>query len=192
MFPTVTPLAPWEGSALLSNTCIAAGLPNTAKLDRLTYLETVVANLLLGQPATLGLAALPPVKTVLATPTTRPNDLAEPGDFTGAHFVALTYADDASDDIPAFVTGRLATRTACHMVDEIPHVVPGDTWLVLVTNATPRMLVLQPGPGVKGGADIPPGVAQLLLVTVTSLVTMTVTRLLAGQSTAAVADAIGQ
>lgn len=47
MFPAVKPSAPWEASTLLTNTAIASGYTNTAKLDRLTFLESVVANLLI-------------------------------------------------------------------------------------------------------------------------------------------------
>jgi len=188
MFPRVRPLTPWEASATLSNTGIAADLPNTAKLDRLTYLESVVANLLLGQPATLGLAALPAVKAVRRFAATQLDVCAEPGDFTGAHFVAFT-VDDIPPDVDDggdYPTGVLATRTAAEMVAELPHVKSGDAWLVLVTNATKRPFALWPGHGVRlgvsgiAGAEIPPGSGQLFLVTVASLTSITFAPLLSG------------
>lgn len=188
MFPTVTPLAPWEATALLSNTGIAAGLHNTAKLDRLTYLETVVANLLLGQPPTLGLAALPAVKAVSADAGTALDITARARDFTGAHFVALTYTEGASRWYGPTTT--VSTRSGADMVAEIPHLVPGDAWLVLVTNATDRPLTLQLAAGVRGpDVTIPAGAAQLYLVTVTSLTSVTFTPLLAGLSTPVVVPA---
>jgi len=184
MFPRVRPLTPWEASALLSNTGIAADLPNTAKLDRLTYLESVVANLLLGQPKTLGLAALPAVKSVEIEESAHDDLVVEVGAFTGAHFVVVSYINDTDDEELA---PCLRTRTAVEMIAEMPHVVPGDAWLVLVQNCDRRALALVLGHGVLGEAvDIPPSGAQLLLVAVESLTAVRFTPILAGRLHAAV------
>jgi len=178
-------LTPWEASATLSNTGIAADIPNTAKLDRLTYLESVVANLLLGQPATLGLAALPGVKAVEIEESAQDDLVVPVGAFTGAHFVVVSYINDSDDEELA---PCLRTRTAAEMIAEVPHAVPGDAWLVLVENLDGHALALVLGHGVKGEAvDIPPGGAQLLLVTVESLTAVRFTPILSGVRHAAVA-----
>ena len=178
-FPTALPRTPWEASALLVNTGIAAGVPNTAKLDRLTYLESVVANLLLGQPATLGLAALPPVRAVSVTHGVRMVGL-EPGDVAGAHFVALAIGED--DTIGTALIASLKTPTAVEIVEAYPGSVPGDAWLLLVTNATTAPFAMDPMRGVSGQVDvaIPPGGSQLFLVTIVSMTDVTFAPILAG------------
>lgn len=175
------PMTPWEATALIANTGIAAGVPNTAKLDRLTYLESVVANLLLGQPATLGLHALPAVKAVTITLGQRLDGI-EPGDLTGAQFVALTVTETSDDTLRTAFVASVRTPTAAALVAETPHVVPGDAWLVLVANASTRPLSLEPAHGVRGTVDvlIPPGAAQLFLVSVASLAMVVFTPLLFG------------